>query len=220
MRYLLLLAFFFAGFAAGAQHFSAGLRGSGNVYMQRTSKTAKPGFKMVAGSSATVAPEAFLRYQGRKSWVAEFALTTDRMQQQYWWAGNTEFQNPVAGNASFSSRSIEAAINLQYEVRCNRMASIPALRNFHSYVGVGMSLSRIQDRNVAFMPNAESGPRNSEYWYHWISLSKTLRYDVNRHFSLQTGAQCGMNSATMFRPVNTGEPALRFSLKLGASYNW
>ena len=220
MRYLLLLAFWFIGENAHAQQFSAGLRASGNYFLQRTDRpVGKAGLKSMPGTKANVAPEAFLRYQGKKSWAAEFALTTDRMQQQYWWNGNsiTALQPSLV---RYNARSIEAAINLQYELRCQQMASVPALKNFHSYIGIGTSLSRVQQQGFIVGSEGDTRPHNTEYWYHWISLSKTIRYDVNKNFSLTTGGQCGMNSVTMFRGTNLAEPSIRFSLKLGAAYNW
>ncbi len=221
MRYLLLLAFWSVGYAAQAQNLSAGLRASGNYFLQRSSgASGKAGLKQLPGTKAGIAPEAFLRYQGKKSWAAEFALTTDRMQQQYWWSGGADMVPAPQYRSSFSTRSIEAAIDLQYEIRCQRMASVQGLKNLHSYVGIGTSLSRIQQQGFVTTPEAGAVPHNSEYWYHWISLSKTIRYDVNKNFSLMTGGQCGMNSMTMFRNANSPEPALRFSLKLGAAYNW
>lgn len=217
MKYLLVLAFWSIGFAAEAQHMSAGLRGSANLMMQRNGKA---GIKPLAGTGATIAPEAFLRYQGKKSWAAEFAVTTDRMQQQYWWTGMNEIQAPGLIRTTYNTRSVEAAINLQREIRCQRLSSVPALKKLHSYVGVGTSLAHMQQQGIALSPSGETKTQNSEYWYHWISLSKTIRYDVSKNFSLQTGGQCGMNTMTMFRSAAIPEPSLRFSVQLGASYNW
>jgi hypothetical protein len=218
MRYLVLIAFWFLGSTAQAQHLSAGLRASGNFSLQRAGAGSKMALKPLQGAKPSVAPEAFLRYQGRKCWAAEFAVTTDRMQQQYWWAGTEQASG--LNRSTFNTRSVEAAINLQYEIRCHRMASIQSLKNLHSYIGLGTSLGMMQQQAVLLTPAGESATKNSEYWYHWISLSKTLRYDVNRHFSVQTDGQCGMNTSTMFRNASTPEAALRFSLKLGATYNW
>lgn len=223
MRFPLLLCFLLAGVSGYAQKINVGLRASGNYYMQRA--PGRQGVKTMERSHLTVGPEVFLRYQIKKSWVAEFAVNTQRIEQQYWWAGhNTDAAVYYPGSYRLrNDRYVDAALSLQREIRCSKMASVPGLKNFHSYIGVTAGITNVYGKDL-FVSTRESGERysnSSEYWYHWIGLMKTLRYDVSNRFSVIGAGQCSADPGRLFSEFNgQSQPCLRFSVKLGASYNW
>lgn len=223
MKLSLLLCFLLAGTGTYAQQVALGLRASGNYYMQRGA--GKPGIKAMDGTHMTVAPEVFVRYQTKSRWAAEFAVNTQRIEQQYWWAGhNTDAAVYYPGSYQLrTSRYIDATLSLQREIRCSKMASLPGMKNLHSYIGVTAGITNVQGKDL-FVSSRESSDGYSgsnEYWYHWIGLMKTVRYDVNRKFSVIGAGHCSADPGKLFSEYNgQSQPSLRFSLKLGASYNW